>query len=420
MTNHYDNIPSSSTQPGYQKTKLGWLPVEWKVERLDSLFSFKNGVNAGKEDYGKGVKFINVSEIFNNNSIQADAIPGSVAVSEDVVEKYAVKRGDVLFNRTSETQEEIAFAAVYLDDEKVVFGGFVIRARSVNDKMNDQFKKYCFQSSLFRKQVMAKGQGAVRANIGQNDLGTVKIHLPPLPEQQKIATILSTWDRAIALTRQLLQEKEAQKKGLMQWLLTGKVRVKGFEGTWKQHQLGELFTERKETGYTQLPLLAITADRGVILRDELEKKDTSNDNKSKYKRIRPGDIGYNTMRMWQGRSAVSNLEGIVSPAYTVVVPKQSIDVVFMGMLFQLPKTIHDFWRYSQGLVGDTLNCKYPSFSLVKVSIPSDKKEQTAIAAILTQADEEIRLLREKERALQAQKKGLMQRLLTGKVRVKVD
>jgi type I restriction enzyme S subunit len=124
--------------------------------------------------------------------------------------------------------------------------------------------------------------------------------------------------------------------------------------------------------------------------------------------------------MWQGRSAVSNLEGIVSPAYTVVVPKQSIDVVFMGMLFQLPKTIHDFWRYSQGLVGDTLNCKYPSFSLVKVSIPSDKKEQTAIAAILTQADEEIRLLREKERALQAQKKGLMQRLLTGKVRVKVD
>jgi type I restriction enzyme S subunit len=391
------------------RTKLGWLPVEWKVERLDSLFSFKNGVNAGKEYYGKGVKFINVSEIFNNNSIQADAIPGSVAVSEDVVEKYAVKRGDVLFNRTSETQEEIAFAAVYLDDEKVVFGGFVIRARSVNDKMNDQFKKYCFQSSLFRKQVMAKGQGAVRANIGQNDLGTVKIPLPPLPEQQKIATILSTWDRAITLTRQLLQEKEAQKKGLMQRLLTGKVRVKGFEGEWDALELGQLFS----------------LSSGKTKPNNTRSSSTKNINKPVYGGN--GIMGYTDKSLLSGDKILIGRVGeycgcvhVANGDYWVtdncLFTKEfhhSTSINFLAYFLDFKQLKRFRNKGGQPLISQK--------SILKLKFPIPQiKEQTAIAAILTQADEEIRLLREKERALQAQKKGLMQRLLMGKVRVKVD
>ena len=124
------------------------------------------------------------------------------------------------------------------------------------------------------------------------------------------------------------------------------------------------------------------------------------------------------MRMWQGRSGISELEGIVSPAYTVCKPKPAVDSDFMGYLFQLPSVIHLFRRYSQGLVSDTWNLRFSNFAEITVRIPG-LIEQEKIAAVLQTCDHEIDLLTQKCTALQRQKKGLMQRLLTGRVRVEV-
>ena len=238
-----------------------------------------------------------------------------------------------------------------------------------------------------------------------------------LPEQQRIVSILSLWDTAIAKQTALIEKLTLRKRGLMQQLLTGKKRLKGFEGEWKEVRLGEIFDERNETNRGDLPLLSITGDRGVIYQSESDKRDISNDDKSKYKRICPNDIGYNTMRMWQGRSALSELEGIVSPAYTIVIPRDNVDVRFVAMLIQQPRVVYGFWTHSQGLVSDTLNCKYPDFCQVKVTIPS-KKEQAAIADFFVEIDKEIEIQKQKLSILQEQKKGLMQVLLTGKRRVK--
>ena len=125
------------------------------------------------------------------------------------------------------------------------------------------------------------------------------------------------------------------------------------------------------------------------------------------------------MRMWQGRSAVSSHEGIVSPAYTIVTPKSNADVQFMGHLFKYPDMIHRFYRNSQGLVDDTLNCKFPEFTKVKASIPPAVAEQRAIADVLDASLREIRQHEAKLEALREQKRGLMQCLLTGQVRVPV-
>lgn len=122
------------------------------------------------------------------------------------------------------------------------------------------------------------------------------------------------------------------------------------------------------------------------------------------------------MRMWQGRSAVSDKEGIVSPAYTIVTPTKDTDVHFMGYLFKWPSVVHLFFRKSQGLVEDTLNCKYKDFSKVKVIIPY-LEEQKAIANVLDEAKQELRLHEQHLSMLQEQKKGLMQKLLTGEIRV---
>jgi type I restriction enzyme S subunit len=234
---------------------------------------------------------------------------------------------------------------------------------------------------------------------------------------KKIAEILSTWDKDIEKTRELISAKKRLKKGLMQQLLTGKKRFREASGQWKEYTLGELFDERIELNIGHLPLLAITGNRGVILASEIERKDSSAADKSRYKRIVPGDIGYNTMRMWQGVSAISSMEGIVSPAYTVCIPKENIDSQFIGYYFKFPPIIYLFWRYSQGLVNDTLNLKFHNFSQIRIKLPVPK-EQKKIAEILFAIDIEINSLEKKIAALKKQKRGLMQKLLTGEIRVK--
>lgn len=237
-------------------------------------------------------------------------------------------------------------------------------------------------------------------------------------EQKAIARILSAMDKAIEENNKLINQKELLRKWLMQNLLTGKKRLKSFKDQWKESHLGAMFTERNETKYFNLPLLSVGSN-GIYPQSDSIKKDISNNDKSKYKRICIGDIGYNTMRMWQGRSALSQLEGIVSPAYTVVTPKENADSLFFSYLFKTPKLINLFWRNSQGLVDDTLNCKYKDFEIIKVNLPQTKEEQSAIANILNATDKEIQLLNTKTDKLREQKKGMMQVLLTGKKRLKI-
>jgi len=410
---------NTENKAGYKKTKLGWIPKDWELRNLGNLFKFKNGINAGKDAYGKGVKFVNVMDVFGNTFIIHDNIIGSVSISEKQLEKNLLQRGDVLFNRTSEIRDEIGMTALYSDDEKAVFGGFVIRGRPKNNKLLPEFSAYGLQMEPVRRQIISRGQGAVRVNIGQSDLEQVYFPIPPKKEQSDIVKIIASWDEAISKIEKLIHAKKRYKKGLMQRLLSGRVRFLEFEGeNWVEVKLGEVFTERNEKGFNDLKLVAITTNDGVIDRDELDRRDTSNDDKSNYKRILPGDIGYNTMRMWQGVSGYSELEGIVSPAYTILTPvKGKVDGVFMSYLFKQPPVIDLFRRYSQGLVSDTLNLKYTNFAQIKLNIPPSVEEQKMIANVFVEIDKEIDLMQKEAALYQKQKKGLMQQLLTGKVRV---
>ena len=255
-------------------------------------------------------------------------------------------------------------------------------------------------------------------NLNAEIIKNFKIPWPDELEQQKIATILSTQDKVIELKEKLLAQKQQQKKYLMQQLLTGKKRLPGFCEKWTRKQLGELFENRVEINRNDLGLLAITSTRGILPRDCLDLKDNSSEDKSKYLRICPGDIGYNTMRMWQGVSAYSEYEGIVSPAYTILAPMEGVYSRYFAYLFKTQSVIFSFYRFSQGLVDDTRNLKYENFKKISVSIPSKVAEQRAIVQILSTADHEIDLLQKSIEAEKQKKKALMQLLLTGTVRVK--
>jgi type I restriction enzyme S subunit len=193
--------------------------------------------------------------------------------------------------------------------------------------------------------------------------------------------------------------------------LVPKLRFPEYRGAsaWKSKRLGDLFSNRQETGLAGLPLLSLMDKEGIVPQEESNRKNNSNSDKSKYLRVVPGDIAYNTMRMWEGRSALAGLEGLVSPAYTVCEPKPGVHSLFFSFYLKSPQLIGQFRRFSQGIVKDTLNLKYPAFAQISALVPS-YTEQQKIADCLISLDELIAAQAQKAEALKTHKKGLMQQL----------
>ena len=393
---------------GYKDSPLGIIPKEWEVKRLgDIAFRIGDGIHGtpiytDSSDY----YFVNGNNL-NNGKIVITESTKCVPYSEYCKYNKNLVKNTILLSING----TIGNIALY-DNEKVMLG----KSAAYITITNHKYFFFLLQSSRVLSFFDKELTGSTIRNLSLDSIRNLKIALPSQNEINVITEIIELWDTAIEKQSELIEKLKLRKRALMQQLLTGKKRLPGFSGEWKEVKLGDVFDERNETNRDDLPLLSITGDKGVIYQSDSDKRDISNDDKSKYKRICPNDIGYNTMRMWQGRSALSELEGIVSPAYTIVTPRESINVKFMSMLIQQPRVVYDFWTHSQGLVSDTLNCKYPDFCQVKVRIPT-KQEQTAIASVLVKADKEIELAKEKLSNLQSQKRGLMQQLLTGKKRV---
>ncbi len=412
----------NENRPAYRNTKVGWIPQEWETISLYDICEHPvsgysaNGADrpAGKDEYG----VLKLNCIQNGRFVSGE----NKLVLEDQVSKLKtpLSKGTLLVSRSN--TDELVGAICYVDHvvPKLFLSDLLWEISALDGaSVSLRWLSYLLCSEHYRAQIVARANGtsgSMKKLTKPSFLG-IRVPFPPLPEQKKIAEILSSWDEAIEQTRRLIEVKKRRKKALMQQLLTAKKRLPGFNEPWEEFLLGDLFDERVEVNNDHLPLLAITGSRGVIPASEIVRKDSSNTDKSRYKRIAPGDIGYNTMRMWQGVSAVSRLEGIVSPAYTVCIPKKGLDACFMGYLFKFSPVINLLRRYSQGLVNDTLNLKFPNFAKIKVRIPA-LDEQRRIAELLSTADSEIESLKTKLSALEKQKRGLMQKLLTGEVRVK--
>ncbi|EEZ5316471.1 restriction endonuclease subunit S [Escherichia coli] len=410
------------------------VPKGWEKNSLDSLFEFKNGLNTEKEQYGNGYKFVNVMDVFRNDILTESKIIGRVQVTDKQLEGYQLKYGDVLFNRTSETFDEIAIAAIYLDNAIATFGGFVIRARPKGNQIDPAYSVFLFQSKSYRSQVVKLGQGAIRANIGQKDLARVCILVPPLAEQKKIAQILSTWDKAISVTEKLLANSQQQKKALMQQLLTGKKRLLDengtrFSETWKLYALSKLFQRvtTKNNGKSN-NVVTISGQHGLIKQEDFFKKTVASDTLDGYFLLKKGQFAYNkSYSNGYPMGAIKRLnrypEGVVTTLYIcfeLTTPKKSCGDYWehyfeSGLLNNsLSQIAHEGGR-AHGL----LNVKPSDFFSLKVAVPGFE-EQQKIASVLSAADTEISTLEKKLACLKDEKKALMQQLLTGKRRVKVD
>ena len=175
-------------------------------------------MNPKPERFGKGIKFISVMDILNNAVITNDCIRASVDVSEEELLSFCVENGDILFQRSSETLEDVGRANVYMDNKPAVFGGFVIRGKK-KAEYNPLFFRYLLASPFARKKIIPMGAGAQHFNIGQEGLNKVKLHFALLDEQKKIARLLSLLDERIATQNKIIEDLKKLKSTISKKLL---------------------------------------------------------------------------------------------------------------------------------------------------------------------------------------------------------
>ena len=412
---------------GYKNSPFGIIPMEWEVRRLGDLFSFKNGINANKESYGEGIEFVNTMDVLNNIFLKTDVLRGKVNVSTKDQEEFRVSYGDVLFNRTSETREEVGYTSVYIDSKDSVFGGFVIRARDkFSNTLDVPYKGFVFQPFYVRKQIASLGNGAIRYNIGQEDLSRIKILIPPIHEQQRIVSILSLWDTAIEKQSELIEKLTLRKRALMQQLLTGKKRLAGFKGEWKRIKLGDI-AERstRKNEEDNKNVVTISAQRGFVVQTDFFNKSVASETLDNYFLVHRNEFCYNkSYSTGYPMGAIKRLKtfdkAVVTTLYICfrLIDSASVNIDFFEQFCESGILNKELVKIANegGRAHGLLNVTPSDFFNMHMRLPNID-EQDAIANVLVNADKEIELAKEKLTSLRSQKRGLMQQLLTGKKRI---
>ena len=259
--------------------------------------------------------------------------------------------------------------------------------------------------------------------LNKDNCNSTPIILPPLPEQKAIAHILGLMDTAINQNNQLIAQKELRKKWLMQNLLTGKKRLKGFSGEWKNIHIKDVSKEvsirNKED--KQLTVLSCTKYDGLVPSLEYFGRKIFSDDVSTYKVVPKNHFAYATNHIEEGSIGYQKIldEALISPMYTVFKTDASINDTFFYKLLKSHKLVYQYQNRMEGSIDRRGGLRWDAFSIIKIQIPS-YKEQTAIAQLLQTADKEIQLLKTKTEKLREQKKGMMQVLLTGKKRLNLN
>ena len=238
---------------------------EWEEFGLSELLDFKNGLNPKPDKFGKGIKFISVMDILNNAVITYDCIKASVDVTEKELSDFSVEKGDMLFQRSSETLEDVGRANVYMDDKTAVFGGFVIRGKKKGE-YDPQYFNYLLRSPFARKRIIPMGAGAQHFNIGQEGLSKVKLHFANIEEQNKIGKILSLLDERISIQSKIIDKLQSLIKGISKQLLMN-------NQNWRTVRIGELLRigngkDYKHLGIGKIPVYG-TGGQMLLVNDYL-------------------------------------------------------------------------------------------------------------------------------------------------------
>lgn len=378
------------------------IPDGWEVKKLGEIGNFFKGKGIKKDELcNNGLPCIIYGQIYTSYEFYTDKFISFIPTN---LKPYTTEiyKNDILFAGSGETKEEIGKSIAYIGKEFAYAGGDIIILRQ--NKVQSLFITY-YLNSMGRKQLNRLGQGDSVVHIYKSTLENVKIPVPPLDEQKKIADILSLWDKAIQQTKDLIAHKETQKKGLMQNLLTGKKRLHGFNDDWKTIKLGEVA--------------------------EITTGNKNNEDKIENGLypffVRSKNIEKINTYSFDGEAILVPGDGNIGDIYHYINGKfdfhqrvykiSNFKLIYGKFLYYNMQVFFKKRAISQTSKATVNSLRMNTFTQYKIFMPVNIDEQKAIADILSKADEEINLLNKQLDLYTEQKKGLMQNLLTGKIRV---
>lgn len=400
------------------------LPNNWILKSLSSLVDPKRPISYGVVQTGdavpNGIPCVRVLDLSLGKLNRNDMITTSERISQSY-SRTVLAEGDVIIA----LRGVIGRAALV---PRSLVGANLTRGVALlacaNKKMDSRFMFQSLGCQHVRREIMHGVNGTGLQEIPITNLRQVRLPVPPLTEQRKIADILSTWDEALEKIDALIEAKERRKKALTQQLLTGKRRLKGFSNTWKQKRLDAVFErlERKADSGTA-HVLSITAGAGFVDQREKFSRVIAGRNIENYVLLKKGEFAYNkgnSDRYPQG--CVYRLEEFDEGAVPNVwisfkLRSECTSSLFYKHFFMCGGLNHQLHRLiNAGVRNDgLLNLTASNFFSVHVPVP-EADEQAKLGDLFEGLYSEIKLLREQRAAVDQQKRGLMQRLLTGRIR----
>jgi type I restriction enzyme, S subunit len=402
--------------------------MTWKPTLFSELAEFRNGLNFIKNDNGRTIKIIGVSDFKDYIELKSLDTLEQITIKGELKSEDLLQDDDLLFVRSNGNKKLIGRCMIIkVGNQEISYSGFTIRARLKSKEVLPRFLVQLFRSVYIKDQIQSVGGGTNISNLSQSILGDLKIPLPPLLEQCRIAEVLGVWDESIDLLEKLIGRVRSRKQGLMQQLLTGKKRFKEFEGSeWKTVKLGDVSKfirdgthgthERLEDGIPLLSATNITKSGQVCFDDaSLISKEDYDKIHAKYE-IQDRDFLL-TVVGTLGRSAiVENL-----PKFTL---QRSVAIVRVDeskikpiYLYCVSKS-SEFQIQLKNRANITAQAGVYLGELAKIDLKLPSlPEQEKIATVLSAADEEISTLEKQLAAYKQQKLGLMQQLLTGRIRI---
>jgi type I restriction enzyme S subunit len=405
-------------------TKNGVIPENWELIKLSTYNkSLISGVSVNSEDQPKknGEYGILKTSSISNGSFLPEENKAIADPKELQRAKLNPTKNRLLISRMN--TPDLVGACAYINESRddLFIPDRLWLAEFESSSIEAKWLNYLLNSDHYKAQIKNRASGTSNSmkNISKPSFLGLFIPLPPLPEQQKISEILSTWDLAISTTQNQIEEIKLRNKGLAQQLLTGKKRLKGFEAEWEEVRADKIFKNHTNKSHNgDLEILSATQERGVIPRsmNNIDIK-FDKDSLGTYKKVEIGDFVI-SLRSFQGGIEYSEYTGLVSPAYTVL--KEVIPIVktFFKIYFKTGSFISRLNTIIYG-IRDGKQISYKDFSTLKLQYPPFE-EQKAISQVLSEAEKELKLYVGQIDALKEQKKGLMQKLLTGEIRVKTD
>jgi restriction endonuclease S subunit len=400
----------------FKNTAIGKIPIDWEVKKLRELgdtFSGLSGKN--KEDFGKGYPYIPYKNIFQNSKIDINFMD-YVDIKESE-KQHKVKYGDIFFTTSSETVEEVGMSSVLLDEVDIMYlNSFCFGFRLKNNNVLDPlFSSYLLRGENIRKELNVLAQGSTRFNLSKSELIKLIIPIPPLLEQQKIAKVLSTWDKAIQETNLTIKKLKKRNKALANKLFLDNNKKPNQKQIMQiVDRIKNSFTPEENTLYKQIGIRSHA--KGLFYKEAVTGESLGN--KSVFW-IEPNCFIVNIVFAWEraiGKTTDAEIGFIASHRFPMYRPKEGIlNLDYLLYFFKSPKGKYLLELASPGGAGRNKTLGQTEFLKLKIPVPS-MDEQIRLVDVLDTATKELQHYQQKLSNLKLQKKGLMQQLLTGKVR----